>query len=67
MKVVHLIEGHNVRVGWHFKFWVEISEKLDRLTVPPVFQNRPAFNIGTPFLQNPLRKTPYSLFESCRG
>jgi hypothetical protein len=67
MKVVHLVEGHNFHVDWHFKFWVEIGEKLDRLTVPPVFQNRPAFNVGTTFLQNPLRKTPYSLFESGRG
>jgi hypothetical protein len=67
MKVVHLVEGHNFHVDWHLKFWVEISEKLDRLTVPPVFQSRPAFNIGTTFLQNPLRKTLYGLFESCRG
>jgi hypothetical protein len=42
---------------------VEIGEKLDRLTVPPVFQNRAAFQVGTPFLQNPLRKTLYGLFE----
>jgi hypothetical protein len=34
MKVVHLVEGHNFHVDWHFKFWVEIGEKLDRLTVP---------------------------------
>jgi hypothetical protein len=36
MKVVHLVEGHNFRVEWHFKFWVEIGEKLDGLAVPPV-------------------------------
>jgi hypothetical protein len=36
MKVVHLVEGHNFRVYLHFKFWVEIGEKLDGLTVPPV-------------------------------
>jgi hypothetical protein len=36
MKVVHLVEGHNFCVDWHLKIWVEISEKLDRLTVPPV-------------------------------
>jgi hypothetical protein len=29
MKVVHLVEGHNFHVDWHFKFWVEIGEKLD--------------------------------------
>jgi hypothetical protein len=67
MKVVHLVEGHNFHVDWHFKFWVEIGEKLDGLAVPPVFQNRPTFEVGTMFLQNLLRKTPYSLFESCRG
>jgi hypothetical protein len=50
MKVVYLVEGHNFRVDWHFKFWVEIGEKLDRLTVPPVFQNRPTFKVGTAFL-----------------
>jgi hypothetical protein len=29
MKVVRLVEGHNFHVDWHFKFWVEIGEKLD--------------------------------------
>jgi hypothetical protein len=67
MKVVHLVEGHNFHVEWHFKFWVEIGEKLDRLTVPPVFQNRPAFKVGTTFLQNPSRKTLDGLYKSCRG
>jgi hypothetical protein len=46
---------------------VEIGEKLDRLTVPPVFQNRPAFKVGTMFLPNPLRKTLDDLYKSCRG
>jgi hypothetical protein len=67
MKVVHLVEGHNFHVDWHFKFWVEIGEKLDGLAVPPVFQNRPTFKVGTTFLQSQLRKTLYDLFESCRG
>jgi hypothetical protein len=67
MDVVHLVEGHNFRVDWHVKFWVEISEKLDRLTVPPVFQNRPTFNVGTAFMQNPWRKSLDGLYESCRG
>jgi hypothetical protein len=67
MKVVHLVEGHNFHVDWHFKFWVEIGEKLDRLTVPPVYRGMAAFKVGTMFLQNPLRKTPWSLCESCRG
>jgi hypothetical protein len=67
MKVVHLVEGHNFHADWHFKFWVEIGEKLDRPTVPPVHRDRPAFNVGTAFLQNPLRKILYGLCESCRG
>jgi hypothetical protein len=66
MEVVHLVEGHNFHVERHLKFWVEIGEKLDRLTVPPVFQNRPAFNVGATFLQNPSRKTLDGLCESCR-
>jgi hypothetical protein len=67
MKVVHLVEEHNFHVDWHFKFWVEIGEKLDRLTVSPVHRDRPAFKVGTTFLQNLLRKTLYGLYESCRG
>jgi hypothetical protein len=67
MKVVHLVDGHNFQVDWHSKFWVEIGEKLDRLTVPPVFQNRAAFKVGTTFLQNPSRKTLDDIYGSCRG
>jgi hypothetical protein len=67
MKVVHLVEGHNFHVDGHFKFWVEIGEKLDGLAVPPVLQNRPAFEVGTMFLPNPSRKTLDDLYESCRG
>jgi hypothetical protein len=67
MKVVHLVEGHKFRVDWHFKFWVEISDKLDRLTAPPVYRNLPALNVGTTFLQNPSRKTLGGLYKSCRG
>jgi hypothetical protein len=67
MKVVHLVEGHNFHVDWHFKFWVGIGEKLDRPAVPPVHRDRPAFNVGTTFLPNPLRKTLYGFCESCRG
>jgi hypothetical protein len=66
MEVVHLVEGHNFHVDWHFKFRVEIGEKLDRLTVPPVHRDRLAFKVGTTFLQNPLRKTLDGLCESCR-
>jgi hypothetical protein len=48
-KVVHLVEGHNFHVDWHFKFWVEIGEKLGQLPVPPVHRDRPAFKVGTTF------------------
>jgi hypothetical protein len=27
MKVVHLVEGHNFHVDWHFKFSAKIGEK----------------------------------------
>jgi hypothetical protein len=67
MKVVHLIEGHNFHVDWHFKFWVETGEKRGQPTVPPVYGNRAAFKVGKTFLQNPLRKTLYGLCRSCRG
>jgi hypothetical protein len=67
MKVFHLVEGHNFHVGWHFKFWLEFGEKLDQPPVPPVFQNRAAFQVGTTFLQNPLRKALDGLYKSCRG
>jgi hypothetical protein len=58
MKVVHLVEGHNFHVDWHFKFWMEIGEKLGQLPVPPVHSDMTTFEVGTTFLQNPLRKTP---------
>jgi hypothetical protein len=67
MKVVHLVEGHNFHVDWHFKFWVEFGEKLGQPPVPPVSRNKEAFNVWQTFLQNPLRKTLYGLCESCRG
>jgi hypothetical protein len=67
MKVFHLVEGHNFHVDWHFKFWVEIGEKLDRLAVPPVYRDMAAFQVGTTFLQNPSRETLDGLYKSCRG
>jgi hypothetical protein len=67
MKVVHLDEGHNFHVDWHFKFWVEIGEKLDRLSAPPVSWSRAAFKVGTTFLPNTSRKTLDGLYKSCRG
>jgi hypothetical protein len=66
-KVVQLIEVHNFNVDWHFKFWVEIGEKLGWLTVPPVYRNMATFKVWQRFVQNPWRKTLYVLCESCRG
>jgi hypothetical protein len=67
MEVVQFVEGHNFHVDWHFKFGGEIGETLDRMTVPPVSRNMATFKVWQQFVQNPLRKTPYDLFESGRG
>jgi hypothetical protein len=67
MEVVQLVEGHNFPVDWHFKFWVEMHEKLAQRSVPPVHDKWVAFKVDKPFMQNPLRKPLYSLFESGRG
>jgi hypothetical protein len=67
MKVVQLVEGHNFHVDWHFKFWVEKHEKLAHRSVRPVHDKWVAFKVGKSLLQNLLRKTLYSLFESGRG
>jgi hypothetical protein len=67
MKVVQLVEGHNFRVEWHFKFWAEKGGKLGQLAVPPIHRDRLAFKVGKPPLQILLRKLQYSLFESDRG
>jgi glucan biosynthesis protein len=67
MKVVQLVERHNFHVDWHFKFWVEIGEKCGQPTTTPVHWDMTTFKVGKPFLQKPLRKTPTSLYKSCRG
>jgi hypothetical protein len=41
--------------------------KPGQLVVPPVHRTMAAFKVCQQFMQNPLRKTPYSLCESCRG
>jgi hypothetical protein len=61
MKVVHLVEGHNFHVYWHFKFWEEKGEKLGQLAVPPVHWNMATFKVWPQFVQNPWRKTLYGL------
>jgi hypothetical protein len=67
MKVVHLVEGHNFHVYWHFKFGEEKHEKNAPRSASPVHERRLAFKVGNCFLQNLLRKTLYSLFENVRG
>jgi hypothetical protein len=67
MKVVHLIEGHNFHVDWHFKFGEEKLEKLAPWSASTVQEHRLTFKVGNCFLQNLLNKTPWSLFENVRG
>jgi hypothetical protein len=45
-------------------------EKLEKLVARAGFtvqKNMLAFKVGICVIQNPWRKTPYSLFRSCRG
>jgi CxxC motif-containing protein (DUF1111 family) len=45
-------------------------EKLEKLVARAGFtvqKNRLAFKVGSSVFQNLWRKTPYSLFENCRG
>jgi hypothetical protein len=67
MKVVHLVEGHNFHVDWHFKFRVEKLEKSVAKEGFTVQKSRLTFKVGIGVIQNLWRKTPYSLFENCRG
>jgi hypothetical protein len=46
---------------------VEQLEKLVAKAGSTVQRNRLTFKVGNILFQNPWRKTPYSLFESCRG
>jgi hypothetical protein len=67
MKVVLFVEGLNFHVDWHFKFWEEIGEKLSQLSASHVHRDMTTFKVWLQFVQNPLRKTPYSFCKSCRG
>jgi hypothetical protein len=66
MKVVHLVEGHNFHVDWHFKFGEEKLEKLAPRSAATVQEHRLTFKVGNYFLQILLRKTLYSIFENDR-
>jgi hypothetical protein len=58
MKVVHLVEGHNFHVDWHFKFGEKKLEKLAPRSASTVQEHRLAFKVDSYFLLNLLRKTP---------
>jgi hypothetical protein len=58
MKVVHLVEGHNFHVDWHFKFGGKKLEKLAPRSASNVQEHRLAFKVDSYFLLNLLRKTP---------
>jgi hypothetical protein len=58
MKVVHLVEGHNFHVDWHFKFGGEKLEKLAPRSASTVQEQRLAFKVDSYFLLNLLRKNP---------
>jgi hypothetical protein len=50
MKVVHLVEGHNFHVDWHFKFGEEKLEKLAPKSASTVQEHRLTFKVGNYFL-----------------
>jgi hypothetical protein len=52
MKVVHLDEGHNFHVDWHFKFGVEKLEKLVAKAEFTVQKDRLIFKVGICIIQN---------------
>jgi hypothetical protein len=51
MKVVHLDEGHNFHVDWHFKFGGEKLEKLAPRSASTIQEHRLTFKVGISFLQ----------------
>jgi hypothetical protein len=67
MKVVQFVEGHNLHVDWHSKFWVEKDEKRGQPSASPVHRDMATFKVWLQFMQNSLSKTPQNLCKSCRG
>jgi hypothetical protein len=67
VKVVCFVEGHNFHVEWHFKFWVEMCEKLKSMLLVTIHQSRVFSNVPLHYMQNPLSKTLVDLRKSCRG
>jgi hypothetical protein len=63
-KVVQFVEEHNFHADWHFKFGVEKDGKLGQLPASLVHERVVAFKVWQQIVQNPLRKTPYSLCKS---
>jgi hypothetical protein len=67
MKVVHLVEGHNFHVDWHFKFGVEKLEKLVAKAGSTVQPIRLTFKVGNCVIQNMWRKPPIPYLKIVEG
>jgi hypothetical protein len=59
--------GHNFLVEWHLTFEVEKGLKPWSTQHTTIHQRHEKFQVGKPFVQNMLLKTPMSLCESYRG
>jgi hypothetical protein len=62
MKVVHLVEGHNFHVDWHFKFGAEKLEKLAPRSASTVQEHRLAFKVDNCFLRKSVEQSPIKPF-----
>jgi hypothetical protein len=62
MKFVHLVEGHNFHVDWHFKFGVDRHENLAPRSASPVHEHMLPFKVGNYFLQISVEKNPIQPF-----
>jgi hypothetical protein len=67
VKVVQFVKAHNFHVGRHFKFEVQVGEKLKSMPTVTISQSRENPQVPLQFMPNCLIKTPISLYKSCRG
>jgi hypothetical protein len=58
---------HNFQVERHLKFEVEMGEKSWSIPSAIIHRRLEKCQVGKPFMQNLLIKTPISLCKSCRG
>jgi hypothetical protein len=58
---------HNLHIEWHLKFEVENGVKRWSLSSVTIHQRHEKCQVGKPFMQNMLLKTPMSLCRSFRG